>query len=103
LNQAKLKKIGVALKTFYTAINEDIAVINYQLEEKTQQIIANIFFIEPTGEELSGVVGFEKWCSKRSFNTNQIACKLKKAQNTSKVVGFAVTGSLNDFEVISEV
>jgi hypothetical protein len=34
LNQAKLKKIGVALKTFYTAINEDIAVINYQLEEK---------------------------------------------------------------------
>jgi hypothetical protein len=41
-----------ALKTFYTAINEDIAVINYQLEEKTQQIIANIFFIEPTGEEL---------------------------------------------------
>ena len=103
MNQAKLKKIGVALKTFYTAINEDIAVINYQLEEKTQQIIANIFFIEPTGEELSGVVGFEKWCSKRSFNTNQIACKPKKAQNTSKVIGFAVTGSLNDFEVISEV
>jgi hypothetical protein len=45
------KKLGVALKTFYTAINEDIAVINYQLEEKTQQIIAKIFFfIEPTGE-----------------------------------------------------
>jgi hypothetical protein len=39
----KIKKIGVALKTFYTAINEDIAVINYQLEEKTQQIIAKIF------------------------------------------------------------
>ena len=33
----------------------------------------------------------------------EIACKLKKAQNTSKVIGFAVTGSLNDFEVISEV
>ena len=104
IESSKIKKIGVALKTFYTAINEDIAVINYQLEEKTQQIIAKIFFfIESTGEELSGVVGFEKWCSKRSFNTNQIACKPKKAQNTSKVIGFAVTGSLNDFEVISEV
>ncbi|CAC9658534.1 hypothetical protein [uncultured Gammaproteobacteria bacterium] len=103
IESSKIKKIGVALKTFYTAINEDIAVINYQLEEKTQQIIAKIFFIEPTGEELSGVVGFEKWCSKRGFNTNQIACKPKKAQNTSKVIGFAVTGSLNDFEVISEV
>ncbi len=34
---------------------------------------------------------------------NQIACKLKKAQNTRKVIGFAVTGSLNDFEIISEV
>lgn len=33
---------------------------------------------------------------------NQIACKLQ-SKNTHKVIGFAVTGSLNDFEVISEV
>ncbi|SMN13277.1 hypothetical protein BHECKSOX2_266 [Bathymodiolus heckerae thiotrophic gill symbiont] len=34
---------------------------------------------------------------------NQIACKLKHARHTDKVIGFAITGSLNDFEVISEV
>ncbi len=34
---------------------------------------------------------------------NQIACKLKKNKNSQKVIGFAITGSLNDFEVISEV
>ncbi|CAC9547826.1 hypothetical protein BHECKSOX_1583 [Bathymodiolus heckerae thiotrophic gill symbiont] len=34
---------------------------------------------------------------------NQIACKLTQAKHTQSVVGFAVTGSLNDFEVISEV
>lgn len=34
---------------------------------------------------------------------NQIACKLKNAQYSRRVIGFAITGSLNDFEVISEV
>ena len=34
---------------------------------------------------------------------NQIACKLKHAKHTNKVIGFAITGSLHDFEVISEV
>ena len=34
---------------------------------------------------------------------NQIACKLIRAEHAQRVVGFSVTGSLNDFEVISEV
>ncbi len=34
---------------------------------------------------------------------NQIACKIKKNNDVKKIVGFATTGSLNDFEVISEV
>jgi len=34
---------------------------------------------------------------------NQIACKLTYAKHTQSVIGFSVTGSLNDFEVISEV
>ena len=34
---------------------------------------------------------------------NQIACKLTQAGHTQSVVGFAVTGSLNNFEIISEV
>lgn len=34
---------------------------------------------------------------------NQIACKLKNNKNTKKVVGFSIVGSLNDFEVISEI
>ncbi|KAA0444243.1 MAG: winged helix-turn-helix transcriptional regulator [Candidatus Thioglobus sp.] len=33
---------------------------------------------------------------------NQIACKLQ-SENSAKVIGFAITGSLNDFEIISEV
>lgn len=34
---------------------------------------------------------------------NQIALKLKDKGLTNKVIGFAITGSLNDFDVISEV
>ncbi len=34
---------------------------------------------------------------------NQIACKLKQKKCTKIALGFAITGSLNDFEVISEV
>ncbi len=34
---------------------------------------------------------------------NEIACKLKKAGVAKRVIGVAVTGSLNNFDVISEV
>lgn len=34
---------------------------------------------------------------------NQIACKLKMSEAAKKVYGMAITGSLNDFDVISEV
>ncbi len=34
---------------------------------------------------------------------NQIACKIKKQKKVQKIIGFAITGSLNDFDVISEV
>jgi predicted amidophosphoribosyltransferase len=34
---------------------------------------------------------------------NQIACKLKENKNSKKVVGSSIVGSLNDFEVVSEV
>ena len=34
---------------------------------------------------------------------NQIACKLKENNNSKQVIGFAITGSLNDFDVIFEV
>ncbi|MBT4764968.1 hypothetical protein HN615_03960 [Candidatus Woesearchaeota archaeon] len=34
---------------------------------------------------------------------NQIACKLIQGKHAQNVIGFSVTGSLNDFEVISEV
>jgi glutathione synthase len=50
------------------------------------------------GNLAAGAVGVGQPLSQRDY-----CCKPKKAQNTSKVVGFAVTGSLNDFEVISEV
>jgi hypothetical protein len=53
-----------------------------QLSKKLN--LRNNLKIMSTGEELSGVVGFEKWCSKRSFNTNQIACKPKKACGLNK-------------------
>jgi hypothetical protein len=43
IESSKIKKIGVALKTFYTAINEDIAVINYQLEEKLNRLLPRFF------------------------------------------------------------
>jgi glutathione synthase/RimK-type ligase-like ATP-grasp enzyme len=48
------------------------------------------------GNLAAGALGVGQPLSKRDY-------KPKKAQNTSKVIGFAVTGSLNDFEVISEV
>lgn len=34
---------------------------------------------------------------------NQIAQKIKERKMAKKVIGFAITGSLNDFDVISEV
>jgi predicted transcriptional regulator len=40
IESSKIKKIGVALKTFYTAINEDIAVINYQLDSALYTVIS---------------------------------------------------------------
>jgi hypothetical protein len=43
IESSKIKKIGIALKTFYTAINEDIAVINYQLEEKLNRLLPRFF------------------------------------------------------------
>ncbi|SMN13279.1 hypothetical protein BHECKSOX2_268 [Bathymodiolus heckerae thiotrophic gill symbiont] len=38
----------------------------------------NFFFIDPTGMELSGIDGFEKWCNKRSFNISQKANEFRK-------------------------
>ncbi len=75
----KVKKIGSAPKVFYTAINESVPIANYQLDADTQNIIAkDFFFIEPTGEELSGISGFEKWCSKRSFDISQKANEFRQ-------------------------
>ena len=34
---------------------------------------------------------------------NQIACKIRKQRDVQKIIGFAITGSLNDFDVISEI
>jgi hypothetical protein len=36
IESSKIKKIGVALKTFYTAINEDIAVMYTVVSTKTK-------------------------------------------------------------------
>ena len=75
----KIKKIGSAPKVFYAAINQNTPTINYQLEVEVQEIIAkDFFFIEPTGEELFGINGFERWCSKRDFNINQKASEFKR-------------------------
>ncbi len=75
----KIKKIGSAPKVFYAVINKDTTIADYQLDIKTQNIIVkDFFFIEPTGEELSGINGFEKWCSKRGFDINRKANEFRQ-------------------------
>lgn len=70
----KVKKIGSPPKVFYTTVNEDMRALDYQIDAKIRKTIAeNFFFIEPTGKELSGVDGFEKWCQKRHFAIAQKA------------------------------
>ncbi|WXU00512.1 MAG: hypothetical protein Ctma_1236 [Catillopecten margaritatus gill symbiont] len=70
----KIKKIGSAPKVFYTAIEDSTKVSDYQIEDDIRKLVAeNFFFIEPTGAELSGIDGFEKWCHKRNFEVSQKA------------------------------
>lgn len=75
----KIKKIGSAPKVFYTAISDNTKASNYQINTDIQNCITkNFFFIEPTGVELSGIGGFEKWCRKRHFDITQKANEFVK-------------------------
>ncbi|WP_162262070.1 hypothetical protein [Bathymodiolus septemdierum thioautotrophic gill symbiont] len=75
----KIQKIGSAPKVFYATISRDMTHLDYQLDTETQEIVdKNFFFIEPTGVELSGIDGFEKWCGKRDFDVTQKAKEFNK-------------------------
>ncbi|SMM99524.1 hypothetical protein SPONN_655 [uncultured Candidatus Thioglobus sp.] len=81
VESAKIKKIGTAPKVLYAVIDDDMTISDYQIDTKIQQIIdKEFFFIEPTGTELSGIYGFEKWCYKRKFDIS------KKAQEFKQVI-----------------
>ncbi|SMN12071.1 hypothetical protein SPBRAN_280 [uncultured Candidatus Thioglobus sp.] len=81
VESGKIKKVGSAPKVLYAAINDNTIISNYQIDTETRQIIAQeFFFIEPTGTELSGIDGFEKWCHKRQFDIG------KKAQEFKQVI-----------------
>lgn len=79
LEMEEIKKIGSAPKVFYTVVNDNTVISNYQINAETKNIIdKNFFFIEPAGTELSGIDGFEKWCKKRNFDISKKAEEFKK-------------------------
>ena len=79
LEMGEIKKIGSAPKVFYTLANENTVISYYQINAKVKDIVdQNFFFIEPSGTELSGINGFEKWCKKRNFDISKKAEEFKK-------------------------
>ena len=79
LEAGEIRKIGSAPRVFYTEINDDNTIQNYQIKAETKDLVDNnFFFIEPAGMELSGIKGFEKWCKKRHFDIGKKAEEFKK-------------------------
>lgn len=93
----KLPKIKVS------KIISDIRVPQKTLKKLEDRIenATNTFLVEDNAVFKKTIIIDDAVGSGASIN--QIACKIKENGNSKKIIGFAITGSLNDFDVIFEV
>ena len=102
----QLLKTGLALnlpEIKVTKVFADIRVPQKTLKKLTDRIDnANYSFIIEDKTIFNKILIIDDAVGSGA-SINQIACKLMAKKQAKTIIGFAITGSLNDFEIISEV